>query len=445
MKNLFDRIGGALFSLGLSCTLLLLLGLLTWLGTLEQVHSGLFEVQKKYFESFYLWHDFGPFSIPLPGANLVMSVLFVNLVLGGIVRIRKGMATAGVMITHVGILMLLGAGFVKAYYSADGHVTLYEGQASDTFQSYYRWELAVLEDMGDGHLRERVVPHERLAAAEGSQGSWFSTPELPFRLAVSGWMDNCEPLPKGPMFEVPVPVVEGVFLKQLPPEKDAEWSDRGVEGAYRFLGRVWRMVEKIQNSPRAYRPVGPEAKIPGPPFAKAVKGKTQNEKETEAGKSLKKKIHQTIKKVTDDLDEGFHFNTAISSIMELVNETYNCISIAKDNNAAVLKETAESVIVLLAPFVPHITEEMWQNIGKPKSIFKSKWPSYDKKAIVEEIVTIPIQINGKLRSKVKVPFDIEEGALKTKVLSDPKVKDWIGDKPIKKFIVVPKKLANIVV
>ena len=106
-----------LSSFGLSCVLLLLLGLLTWLGTLEQVDHGLFEVQKRYFESFFLLHPVGPLQIPLPGANLVLSLLFVNLMVGGVLRMRRGTATVGILITHLGIALLLVAGFVKMYYS----------------------------------------------------------------------------------------------------------------------------------------------------------------------------------------------------------------------------------------------------------------------------------------------------------------------------------------
>jgi leucyl-tRNA synthetase len=210
-----------------------------------------------------------------------------------------------------------------------------------------------------------------------------------------------------------------------PPEKDAEWSDRGVEGAFRFLGRVWRLIEKVRGSK-----------------AKSSAGAKLSQEEI----NLRRKIHLTIKKVTDDLDGGFHFNTAISSIMELVNESYDLIGKASDAaDSSVLHEAAESVIVLLAPFVPHIAEEMWQLIGKKNSIFRSSWPAFDKDAIVEEIITIPVQINGKLRSTVEAPFDINEEALKDLVLADPKVNKWTAGNAVKKFIVVPKKLVNIVV
>ncbi len=210
-----------------------------------------------------------------------------------------------------------------------------------------------------------------------------------------------------------------------PPEKDAEWSDRGVEGAYKFLGRVWRLVEKGN----ALRATG-----------------NADEKLKKNIDDLKRKTHQTIKKVTDDLDGGFHFNTAISAIMELVNETYDVIALdpSGKKDIEVLKEAIESVVILLSPFVPHIGEEMWRALGKTDSMFKSKWPSYDKNAIVEKVVTIAIQINGKLRSKIEVSADMNNADLKAAVLSDPKIKNWIGEKAIRDLIIVPKKLVNVV-
>jgi len=213
-----------------------------------------------------------------------------------------------------------------------------------------------------------------------------------------------------------------------PPEKDAEWSDRGVDGAYRFLGRVWRLVENVHGLKAS---AGDGAH--GPCAGKSIE-------------DLSRKTHQTIKKVTEDLDGGFHFNTAISSIMELVNQTYDVIAAggSGDTYLRVLSEAVESVVVLLSPFVPHIAEEMWQGLGKNNSIFKSEWPAYDKDAIREKVIVIPIQINGKLRSRIEVPFDIKEEELKKTVLSDGKVKNWIQEKPIKDFIIIPKKLVNIV-
>ena len=245
MKRVLQGILDVFSSLGLSCVLLTLLGLLTYLGTLEQVDTGLFEVQKKYFESFVLLHDFGPFSLPLPGANLVMCVLFVNLVLGGMVRLRRGWGTFGVFVTHIGILMMLVAGFVKNYYSVEGNLLLYEGQSAAEFRSYHRWELVVLEELAPGRLREHPVREESLLRASGAQGTLFRSDALPFDLVVTRFLRNCQVLPKGPMFDVSVPVIDGVFLREEPLDREAESN---VAGAYvtavardgkRTEGLVW--------------------------------------------------------------------------------------------------------------------------------------------------------------------------------------------------------------
>lgn len=223
---------GALSSLKLSCVLLMLLGLLTWLGTLEQVHLGLYEVQKKYFESFVLVHHAGPVPIPLPGAYLVMALLFVNLLVGGIVRLRRHNGTLGVLVVHLGIALLFVAGFVKMHHSQEGHVTLFEGQKASTFQSYHRWEIAILETLGNGDVREHLVPEERFLDARGEQRVTLSSSELPFELEISHVLTNAmpqKPRANGPMSDVAAPVVDGAFLAEQPPEKE---SERNIAGAH---------------------------------------------------------------------------------------------------------------------------------------------------------------------------------------------------------------------
>ncbi|MEE9500277.1 MAG: class I tRNA ligase family protein, partial [Candidatus Omnitrophota bacterium] len=219
-----------------------------------------------------------------------------------------------------------------------------------------------------------------------------------------------------------------------PPEKDAEWSDRGVEGAYRFLGRVWRLVEKIQ------KPKSLPVRHAGLPVRQAGKIQKQNLK---ADKDLRRKTHQTIKKVTDDLKKGFHFNTAISAVMELVNEMYIAME-KKEVTHDVLRESIKIVVVLLSPFVPHIAEELWQRLGAPPGILKQNWPSFDENLILDETVTIPVQINGKLRSKVEVIPGIDEEGLKEKVLSDEKTQNYLKNLAVKRWIIIPNKLVNIV-
>jgi len=197
-----------------------------------------------------------------------------------------------------------------------------------------------------------------------------------------------------------------------PPEKDAEWSDRGAEGSYRFLGRVWRLVEKI----------------------KSKKGSSKN-----INKNLIRKTHQTVKKVTEDIEDGFHFNTAISAIMELVNEIYS----SKENED--IREAVNIVVLLLSPFVPHISEELWKMLGNSSSILGQSWPTYEKSLTVEDRITIPIQINGKLRSKIEVEPSTKEATLKEMALSDEKIQKWLGDKKVHKWIIVPGKLVSMVV
>jgi hypothetical protein len=217
-----------LSSMGLSSVLVLLLALLTWLGTLEQVNTGLYEVQKKYFESFFLVHRAGPIPIPLPGANLVLCILALNLFVGGMVRLRRGWRTAGILVVHVGIALLLLSGFVKMYFSEDGHLTLYENERSNVFSSYHRWELAISEDLGDGEVRELLVPQEDFADATGPRPVVLSASDLPFRLEVRHFMKNCRPRPKGPMFEVAAPVVDGAYLQSMPPENANEQNAAGL-------------------------------------------------------------------------------------------------------------------------------------------------------------------------------------------------------------------------
>ncbi len=217
-----------------------------------------------------------------------------------------------------------------------------------------------------------------------------------------------------------------------PPEKDAEWSDTAVEGSYRFLGRVWRLLNEnlVQAS----------FGVPGE-FS-------TEEAQNRLSEQLKRKTHTTIKKVTEDIDKSFHFNTAISAVMELVNEIYNIkIKVLPTSNALIknLRESTKIVVKLLSPFVPHITEELWQKLGEKQSIFKSGWPKYDPAFITSQTVTIPVQINGKLRSKIEVARGTSEKELKAKVLADEKIVQWTAGKEIKKFIVIPNRLVNIVV
>jgi hypothetical protein len=228
MQRVLERALAIFSSLGLSCVLLILLAILTWLGTLEQQHSGLFDVQRKYFESLFLVHEAGPIPIPLPGAALVMGVLFANLIVGGMLRLRRGVATVGVFVTHVGIALLIVAGLIKLRFSDDGHVTLYEGQASNTFQSYHHWEVAVIERLEDGKLRETVVPESAFTWATDSKPSRIKCAEWPFELELSYFRPNSNVVPKGPMVRSEVPSVDGYALLPEPVQPENEANIAGL-------------------------------------------------------------------------------------------------------------------------------------------------------------------------------------------------------------------------
>ncbi|MCF8011204.1 MAG: leucine--tRNA ligase [Clostridiales bacterium] len=217
------------------------------------------------------------------------------------------------------------------------------------------------------------------------------------------------------------------ILFAAPPERDLEWSDRAVEGCHRFLKRIWRLVtsveESIENAPSS-----PQGELTG------------------VNKEIHRINHQTRKKVKDDLSQRFNFNTAVSAVMELVNSLNQFKDLPEsDRDHAVLREGVETVLLLLAPFAPHITEELWKYIGYDESIHRQPWPDYDQAAIVEEEVTVVVQINGKVREKMLVPVDTSQEALKEKALELPKIKELTEGKNIAKLIAVPKKLVNIVV
>ena len=219
-----------------------------------------------------------------------------------------------------------------------------------------------------------------------------------------------------------------------PPEKDLDWSEEGVEGSYRFLSRVWRLVNENTGLWDGV-----------PPYDAENDGSLNNRPEL---KDLHYFTHRTIKRVTEDIEGRFHFNTAISAIMELVNALYQFREKAPEGNALsrkVFREAVEAVIALLSPFAPHITEELWGNIGKDVPLYMSGWPSYSAASLVKEEVMLVIQINGKVRSKVTVPAGSSEEDVREAVERDGKVVEWMKGKTVKKFVYVPDKIVNMVV
>ncbi len=217
-------------------------------------------------------------------------------------------------------------------------------------------------------------------------------------------------------------------LFAAPPEKDLEWSEQGVDGSFRFLGRLWRIfddyLEDIQS-------------------VAAASGSLELNDEF---KALRRKTHQTIAKVTQDIEDRFHFNTAISAVMELVNVLYGVKRPEKEDKTAlsVVREALEAAILLLTPIVPHITEELWQILGQPKSAADMPWPVFDPAIASEDEMTIVLQINGKLRSRLTVPVDEPEDKIKADALADEKIISFLGNAKVLKVIYVPKKLVNIV-
>ncbi len=214
-----------------------------------------------------------------------------------------------------------------------------------------------------------------------------------------------------------------------PPEKDLEWSDQGVDGSFRFLTRTWRIILDYLEEIRAVAPFA---------GAEALEGDL---------KALRRKTHQTIRKVTSDIEDRFHFNTAISAVMELVNALYQLPRPAAGDSLAfsVVRETAETIILLLAPIVPHVTEELWALLGRTESLANVPWPAFDPAVASEEEITIVIQINGKVRSRITVPADEEGEQIKALALADERIARQIEGKKVLKEVYVPKKLVNIVV
>jgi leucyl-tRNA synthetase len=210
------------------------------------------------------------------------------------------------------------------------------------------------------------------------------------------------------------------ILFAAPPEAELDWNETGIDGAWRFLNRVFRLVQALSSG----------------------RGKITPAKDAAAAKSLTKKMHQTIKKVTQDMEVGFKFNTAISSVMELVNEIYKLSE--GDQRSSHAGEAIEALVVLLAPFVPHLCEEMAQMLAYKQSIFKTRWPSYDESYLSEDEVTYVIQVNGKLRSKILVSTQATEEEIKEKALRDPKTSEWLKNASVKKVLVIPNKLVSIV-
>jgi leucyl-tRNA synthetase len=232
-----------------------------------------------------------------------------------------------------------------------------------------------------------------------------------------------------------------------PPEKEIEWTDAGLEGSWRFLARVWRLVDQLAEM------IGGEG-IPSP--AQLELNDTE--------RALRRKTHETIRRVTIDLDPRVHLNTAVSALMELVNELYafcartECLRIGQQSDdlssvgtveraatIAVLKEAIEALVRMMSPFTPHMAEELWEALGHSDGIVAAGWPSFSEEVARAEEVVIPVQVNGKVRARLTVPPDTSEEGLRKLALADPQVARYLEGKTVKKIVVAGGRLVSIVV
>jgi len=216
------------------------------------------------------------------------------------------------------------------------------------------------------------------------------------------------------------------ILFAAPPERDLEWSDAGVEGAYRFVNRVYRMVSEL---------------------APAVKGAGPVTGDLDAASAeLRRRVHTGLRRVTVDIADRFQFNTAISAIMEMVNAIYAYKELpAEKQNRSVLREAVEITVLALAPFAPHVTEEAWELLGHESSVHLEAWPQYDPEAVVEAELELVVQVNGKVRDRIKVPADADEESVRQAALACSRVRELVDGKEVARVIVVPGKLVNVVV
>ncbi|MGB9334307.1 MAG: class I tRNA ligase family protein, partial [Candidatus Acidiferrales bacterium] len=220
-------------------------------------------------------------------------------------------------------------------------------------------------------------------------------------------------------------------LFAAPPEKDLEWSEQAIEGCSRFLQRVYRLVDAHAERLRGVKSLSYEG------FDIALA--------TEKEKKLLRKAHQTLKRITRDFEQRWHFNASVALIMELFNELHAQGPLAEGANPAVVKKVFEMMVLMLAPITPHIAEELWEMLGNAGGISKTRWPDYREDLAAEEEYEIVVQINGRVRAKLLVADGLGEDELRERVMGDAHVAALVAGKTLAKVIVVPKRLVNIVV
>ncbi|WP_348675887.1 class I tRNA ligase family protein, partial [uncultured Abyssibacter sp.] len=221
--------------------------------------------------------------------------------------------------------------------------------------------------------------------------------------------------PRTAIDQVGADAVRLFMMFAAPPDQTLVWSDAGLEGASRFLGRYWRLVQAV---------------VAGEPAGQGQVSATE----------ARRKLHETIGKVTDDIDRRQAFNTAIAAMMELTNLLYKV-----GDDDGVLRESALALTQMLNPFAPHITRACWQALGQTGAIEDAAWPEADASLLVAEAITLSVQVNGKMRGRIEVPAEADEDQLRAVALADDNVARFVDGKPLRRFIVVPGKLVNIVV
>ena len=232
--------------------------------------------------------------------------------------------------------------------------------------------------------------------------------------------------PEGLIKEYGADTVRLFMMFASPPEQTLEWSEDGVKGAFRFLRRLWDQVD---------RHTGENLSVDT-----AVNPAVLDDRQ----KELRRQVHATIAKVSDDVGRRYTFNTAIAAVMELVNATSR-YEVSDATDAALMQEALESVVLLLAPIVPHICHRLWADLGRNDGIIDASWPVADKSAIAADSVTLVIQVNGKLRARLKMPAGATREAAEAAALGNENVQKFLDGKDIRKVIVVPDKLVNLVV
>ncbi len=212
-----------------------------------------------------------------------------------------------------------------------------------------------------------------------------------------------------------IPRVRLRFLA-APPEKEVDWRTEGAEGIYRFLGRVYRFATRNADG--------------------AASGSGESDR-----KALRK-LHQTLKKITEDFESRWHFNTCIASVMEMVNELY-----AEESkiSPAAMADILEKLALMLAPFAPYVSQEIWEELGREGPVFRQNWPAFDAEMAKEDEAEIVVQVNGKVRSRIFAPFGTAKDAMEKLAMADEKVQPFVAEKRVVKIITVPDKLVNIVV